>query len=377
MRINPPISKKPQNKWAWIWFAYTGFLFIDPILEPSRYLWLGSLAVFFVFVGIMWGYIRAMDEGHPARFWMIAATFALGLITFPWNQGGSTFFVYSAAFLPFAVVPLRKIFSIFFALVLLVFTEGAIFHYQPGFLHLSWPNTLIAIFLMTIIGGGNVFFAQQRRADCQLRAAQDENLALAAVAERERIARDLHDVLGHTLSVIVLKAELASRLIARREASDHARAATEIADVERIARTALAEVREAIGGYRARGLAAEIEAARRTLDAAGVTLILDSDTTAAAHLSAAEETALSLALREAVTNIVRHARATTCSLRFITEDHRRRLVVEDNGEHIITREGNGLRGMRERIESLGGHLSLESDHGTRLLIELPLRPEAL
>jgi two-component system sensor histidine kinase DesK len=378
MTTNESITKtnKNKNKWAWMWFAYTGFLFIDPLVNPSRYLWLGTLAVFFVFVGIMWGYIRAVDEGHPARFWMIAATFALGLITFPWNQGGSTFFVYSAAFLPFTFEPLRRVFSLFLVEAFLVLAEGAFFHYQPGIFHLSWANIFVAIFLMIVIGGGNVFFAQQRRADCQLRAAQDENLALAAVAERERIARDLHDVLGHTLSVVVLKAELAGRLIQRQNPSDHIRAAAEIADVERIARTALSEVREAIGGYRTRGLAAEIESARLTLDAASVALTLDSDSATVAHLSAPEETALSLALREAVTNIVRHSRATECRLRFITENRQRRLIVEDNGEHAFVREGNGLRGMRERIESLGGRLSLERDHGTRVLIELPLREPA-
>jgi two-component system sensor histidine kinase DesK len=376
MTTREPISKKRENKWAWAWFAYTGFLFIDPLVEPSRYLWIATLAVFFVFFTIMWGYIRAVDEGHPARFWIIAATFALGLITFPWNQGGSTFFVYAAAFLPFTFVSLRRVFSLFFAEVLLVLAEGAIYHAVPGYFHISWPQTFVSIFLMTVVGGGNVFFAQQRRADCQLREAQNENLALAAVAERERIARDLHDVLGHTLSVVVLKAELASRLIHRDDPSDHARAAAEIADVERIARTALAEVREAIGGYRTRGLGAEIEAARLTLDAAGVTLILDSAATSTANLSAAEETALSLALREAVTNIVRHSRASTCRLRFITEDNHRRLIVEDNGQHATSREGNGLRGMRERIESLGGQLFLERENGTRLLIDLPLREPA-
>jgi len=376
MTASEPISKKRQNKWAWIWFAYTGFLFIDPILSSSLYLWLGTLAVFSAFVGVMWGYIRAVDEGHPARFWMIAATFALGLITFPWNQGGSTFFVYAAAFLPFTFVSLRKVFSFFFAEVVLVLVEGAVFHAVAGYLHIPWVQTFVAIFLMTVIGGGNVFFAQQRRAECQLRAALDENLALAAVAERERIARDLHDVLGHTLSVVVLKAELAGRLINRHDPSDHVRAATEIADVERIARNALAEVREAIGGYRARGLGAEIEAARLTLDAAGVTLVLDTASASAANLSAPEEIALSLALREAVTNIVRHSCATTCRLGFATEANQRRLVIEDNGQHATSREGNGLRGMRERIESLGGRLSLERDNGTRLLIELPIREPA-
>ena len=368
-----------RNNWAWLWFCYTGFIFIKPLMVPSINLWVGTMAAFIIFICIMWGFIRSTDEGVPTRYWMIGATFLLGLVCFPWNQGGSTFFVYAAAFLPFTIASVRSVLWLFLIETLIILGEGYLFTVNKphGFFYVGWDNTLIAIFLVLIIGGGNIFFAQQKRADCQLRAAQDENLALAAVAERERIARDLHDVLGHTLSVIVLKAELAGRLINRNDPTDHMRAATEIADVERIARTALSEVREAIGGYRSRGLAAEIEAARLTLDAASVTLTLDSDSAPVAHLSAAEETALSLALREAVTNIVRHSRATTCRLRFTTEDGQRRLIVEDNGEHAITREGNGLRGMRERIESLGGQLFLERDHGTRLLIALPLRSETV
>jgi two-component system, NarL family, sensor histidine kinase DesK len=367
--------QKIQNKWAWLWLAYTAFLFIAPLVEPSRALWFCTLAVFAAFLGVFAAFVRCSNEGKSVRVWMIGATFALGLIAFPWNPGACTFFVYTAAFLPFTIVSIPRVFLGFLIEALFILGEGYIFHAHRGFLHIYWPNTFIAIFLTIVIGGGNIFFAQQKRADRQLRAAQDENLALAAVAERERIARDLHDVLGHTLSVIVLKAELANRLIGRDDTSDHQRAAVEIADVERIARTALAEVREAIGGYRSRGLTAEIEAARLTLDAAGVTLLLDSAPSSGAQLSAAEETALALALREAVTNIVRHARATICRLRFVTDMGRRGLIVEDNGAHAIAREGNGLRGMRERIESLGGQLILEHDHGTRLLIELPLRAQ--
>jgi two-component system sensor histidine kinase DesK len=306
---------------------------------------------------------------------MIVATFLLGLITFPWNQGGSTFFVYAACFIPFTFPSIRKVLAFFALETGLILAEGAYFHAVRGFFHVSWPNTCIAIFLIIVIGGGNIFFAEQKRAECKLRAAQDENSALAAVAERERIARDLHDVLGHTLSVITLKAELASRLLAQNTDATVARAAAEIADVEQLARTSLSEVREAITGYRARGLGAEIEAARRTLDAAGVTLILEqADDQTGNALSAQEETVLALALREAVTNIVRHARATTCTLRFITPANgsARRLIIEDNGETAeAPREGNGLRGMRTRIESIGGNLELESDHGTRLRITLP------
>jgi two-component system, NarL family, sensor histidine kinase DesK len=368
-------SKLRRPNWAWIWLAYTGFLFIEPILEPNRYLWLGTLAAFAIFLGLFVVYVRATDDGQSIRFWMIAATFALGLVTFPWNQGASTFFVYAAAFLPFSMESTRRVLLLFLFECMVILAEGYFFNfYAPhGPFHIGWPNTFIAIFLVFIIGGGNIFFAEQKRADCKLRAAQQENLTLAAVAERERIARDLHDVLGHTLSVIVLKAELAGRLISL----DPVRATAEISDVERTARTALADVREAIGGYRARGLAAEIESARLTLDAAGVTLLAENDSTNTAALSPQEETALSLALREAVTNIVRHACATTCRLHFITDADRRSLLVEDDGQHAIAREGNGLRGMRERIESVGGHFSIERgiahNRGTRLIIELPLR----
>jgi two-component system sensor histidine kinase DesK len=357
--------------------AYTGFLLIQPLVEPSRNLWLGTIACLIVFFSIFWKFFFAADQAQPTRFWMIGATFILGLAVFPWNRGASTFFIYAAAFLPFTIESSRRVVALILIECVAILAEGALFTVATpyGPFNVGWPNTLIAIFLVVVIGGGNIYFAEQRRAECRLRAALEENVTLAAVAERERIARDLHDVLGHTLSVIVLKAELAGRLVA----IDPARAVAEMEDVERTSRAALAEIREAIGGYRSRGLAAEIVAARRTLDAAGVTLVAESKPDRESF-SPQEETALALALREAVTNIVRHARATTCRLRFVSEAGHRRIVVEDDGQHAVVREGNGLRGMRERIESVGGHFSLErgiaQNQGTRLTIELSHRAAA-
>ncbi len=107
MNGSDTISKKRNQKWAWIWIAYSGFLFIDPILEPNPRLWIGTLTVFSIFLGIFAGYVRSTDKGHPLRYWMIASTFVLGLLTFPWNGGGSTFFIYAAAFLPFAIKSIR------------------------------------------------------------------------------------------------------------------------------------------------------------------------------------------------------------------------------------------------------------------------------
>jgi two-component system sensor histidine kinase DesK len=377
MSANESNSQRRQNRWAWMWLAYTGFLLIQPLLEPNRNLWLGTIACLIVFFGIFWRFFYTAGPALPTRLWMVGATFILGLAVFPWNRGASTFFIYAAALLPFIIESSRQVVAFILFECVAILAEGAFFTVSThdGPFYVGWPNTFIAIFLVVVIGGGNIYFAEQKRAECKLRAALEENVTLAAVAERERIARDLHDVLGHTLSVIVLKAELAGRLVSL----DPARAAAEMADVERTSRAALAEIREAIGGYRSRGLTAEIDAARRTLDAAGVTLLAESKPDRESF-SPQEETALALALREAVTNIVRHARATNCRLRFVSEAGKRRLVVEDDGQHPLVREGNGLRGMRERIESLGGHFSLEcgivQNHGTRLTIELPQRETA-
>jgi len=367
----PPQTDKPKKYLAYFWLSYCGFIFIEPVTEPSVSIWVATLISFAVFLFIFSRYIRCIDTGSTKANSLIFATVILGLLSLPWNGGTSTYFVYAAGFIAFNVVSIPRVFLLLIAESLSIVAEHFLFPTHRVFFHtafhVNWPNTIFAILLIFIVGVSNIFFAQQKRSDTKLRMAQEEIEALAALAERERIARDLHDVLGHNLSVITLKAELAGRLLQ----NDPDRAATEIAEVESLARIALSEVREAIGGYRARGLAAEIESARRTLDAAGVTLIAEMPHEKNSTLNAAEETVLALAVREAVTNIVRHAKATQCKLRFVTEGGRRKLLVEDNGAHGTMREGNGLRGMRERVESIGGKLSLQRDRGTTLLIELP------
>src|ERR1039458_73541 len=140
------------------------------------------------------------------------------------------------------------------------------------------------------IGAGNIFFAERNRMNCELRKANEEIENLAKVAERERIARDLHDVLGNTLSVITLKSELAGKLIER----DPERAGKEIREVEQISRQALTDVRDAIRGYRSKGLVAELAQAKTTLETAGLAVQCDAATTV--KLPAMQESVLSLAV---------------------------------------------------------------------------------
>jgi two-component system sensor histidine kinase DesK len=342
---------------GYIWIAYSVFFFVEPILRRQLRYWLICLAIYAIFLAIYVGVMRARST--RLRYVLLAAFYLLGLVSMPINSGSSGFFVYSAAFLPFVVVSVPTVVSIMVAQCLGIAIQGLLLHFNP-------ITVLVGMFFTAPVGTSNIFVAQQRRSQYKLRMAHDQIEQLAALAERERIARDLHDVLRHTLSVIVLKSELAGRLMER----DPERAAHEIADVEKTARTALKEVREAIGGYRSQGLAAEVEMARNTLQTAGVALACES---ALPKLTAAEETVLCLALREAVTNIVRHAHATQCRMRFTTtEDRFHSLQVQDDGPYPIKQEGNGLRGMRERVQSLGGRFSISSEHGTTLVVELPV-----
>lgn len=358
-------TRRRMDRGDLFWLAYLVFFFIDPLFRRSLVYWVECLGIAAIFIALYVALFRI--KRVEFRVACVAGMYLLGALTFPMNGSAITFFIYAAALLPFVIPSARTVLSCLFVEALLVLAEGWwLMHRNPS--HANLWNSLFAVFFIAVVGGSNIFFAQKQRADCKLRMAQEEIEALAAVAERERIARDLHDVLGHTLSVIVLKAELAGRLLARGE--DTSRAMQEIADVERTARSALAEVRETIGGYRARGLAAEMEAARNALAAAGVRLEVEGSP-ASGTLRPAEETVLALALREAVTNVVRHAQARNCKLRFTVQNGRHSLAIEDDGQHTALHEGNGLRGMRERVESLGGTLRLERQHGTRLLIELP------
>jgi two-component system sensor histidine kinase DesK len=338
--------------------AYSVFFFVEPILRGQLRFWLLCLAIYGIFVAIYVSYMRTRSA--KLRYVLLAAFYLLGMVSLPINSGSTGFFIYSAAFLPFIVASVPTVVAIMVAQCLGIAIQGLLMHINP-------IAIVVTMFMLGVVGTSNIFVAQQKRSQYKLRRAHAEIEQLAALAERERIARDLHDVLGHTLSVIVLKSELAGRLMER----DPQRAAQEISEVEKTARTALKEVREAIGGYRSQGLAAEVEMARNTLQTAGVALACES---ALPKLTAEEETVLCLALREAVTNIVRHAHATQCRMRFATtEDRFHSLLVEDDGPNAIKQEGNGLRGMRERVQSLGGRFSIRNEHGTSLLVELPVR----
>jgi two-component system sensor histidine kinase DesK len=358
MRLLP---KNRDHGWApYTWLVYYCFFLLNPILNHAGWKeWLatglGTVAFLTLYFSFFW--IRC-----PWNLLNVAGMLLLGVGFSPFNQGASTFFIFAAAFIPFAVEKESTALKLL-AIVLAVITL------DWWLLHLSGWFLFYGGGLSTVVGAGNIYFAQRNRANERLRKANEEIEHLAKVAERERIARDLHDVLGHTLSVIILKSELAGKLIDH----DPERAKAEIADVEQTSRAALTDVRSTIRGYRAHSLEAELKQAKATLETAGVTMKSESE---AVPLTPAQESVVALVVREAVTNVVRHAQARNCHLRLLPVNGNCRIEIQDDGRGGSAIEGNGLRGMRERIEALGGTLERENRVGTRLSIEFPLTPKA-
>jgi two-component system, NarL family, sensor histidine kinase DesK len=353
------IIKDKDHGWTpLLWVVYLGFFFIDPVMShASLRIWLLDLAGATVFLFLYFG-LFALESPRTAIH--IGGMVLLGMLFLPINGGACTFFIFASAMLPFSVKTQTAAFLGLAIVAIVGAIEGLLLHLN------GWTLFYAAVFPM-IIGAGNTVFAERNRMNRKLRKANEEIEHLAKVAERERIARDLHDVLGHTLSVITLKSELAGKLMDR----DPQRAAQEIHEVEEISRQALSDVRDAIRGYRSHGLLAELARAKSTLETAGLTV--ECDAAASVNIPAMQESILSLAVREAVTNIVRHAHARTCRMRLEQQNGSCRLQISDDGRGCNGNEGNGLRGMRERVEMVGGTLQRIGASGTTVTITLPLK----
>ena len=346
------------------WTPYAWLVYSIPFLintfdsrNASRGMLAANLLAYAVFLVLYftgyWVYGRKLVA-------VITAMTLLGFLTTPFNPFGTSLFIYAAAMVAF-IDPNRPR-LLYLGIYLAVVAAYGLLTDQRAWFYI--PATGFG----ALVGGVNIHYAQVWVSNARLRMAHSEIEHLAKVAERERIARDLHDVLGHTLSVIALKSELAGKLVER----DPARAAREIQEVNDVARDALSQVRSAVTGYRAAGLSAEFEAMRKAFHSAGVKLDLEAEPV---PLPPTHENTLALVLREASTNVLRHAHAKTCRVRLVHRNQVALLEIVDDGRGGDAREGNGLLGMRERVVALGGSLVRDGRSGMRLEITLPLSPE--
>lgn len=231
------------------------------------------------------------------------------------------------------------------------------------------PSALNAIINSVLVGGVGIGARLLWQSYVELLAAREEIARLAVSEERLRFARDLHDLLGQSLAVLVLKSELVAKQV---PADTGEPTRQELRDLARVARKSLNDVREAAAGYRRPSLSMEIGNARTALRAAGIGLRVEDSL---GRVAAEQDSVLAWCVREGVTNVLKHSGAQKCVLRLSREDGNARLEVVDDGRGMgaLDGDGIGLVGLRERVELAGGTFDVRSEPsgGLRLRVDLP------
>jgi two-component system sensor histidine kinase DesK len=346
---------------SWVLFAVpTAVAILASGFDPPQ----EAAAFGFAVWGALWAWIwlRAAGRNHNAEvFGLVAITVILILFTLLQPQPGGTFLVFSFI-VAGACFPLRRALWIMGGLSLLQVALAVIRLTDLA----TVLNNLINSILVGGVGVGARLLWQSYR---ELVAAREEIARLAVSEERLRFSRDLHDLLGQSLAVLVLKSELvAKQLPADADETTH----QELRDIARVARKSLNDVREAASGYRRPSLAMEVGNARNALRAAGIGLRVE-DTLG--RVAAEQDSVLAWCLREGVTNVLRHSGAKTCVLRLSRVDGDAALELVDDGRGAASLDGGGmgLVGLRERVELAGGKFEVgtEPEAGIRLRVILP------
>ncbi len=362
------MSEAPQDPWdrygwvmAAIWLIFLAYPVVAAATSDTGWVWrvVGVALIVMYAVVYLHGFIRlpaacgdkertALGVRHLA---VMLSLIALASLVIGWNALGMTPFIVSFAMF---TLPLRWAGAVYGTTLL-------------GVLGLPLLAGLFAelFFFGIIVGGVGFATGVIRLFDDRQADHKEASTQIAIASERERVARDVHDVLGHSLTVISLKAELAERLLDADGSTAAARA--EVRQIHDLSRQALAEVRSTVGGLRIARLADEVVAARAVLADASIEASLPDDLSV---VDPRHRIVLAWSLREAVTNVVRHSGAAHCTVEVGPDE----LVVTDDGRGLNGfREGNGIRGLRERVEAAGGTLTLgrgPQDAGSRLAVHL-------
>ena len=352
------MEERPYFYLLYILFYFTPWFFVAPSLT-NIVIGIGATGVF---AGV---YLYAMARSTVWALSAAAFALVLALGLTPFNGMSGTFGIYAVA-LCSSIRPGRRA---------LYAMAGALSIYLIGSLFLTYgpPDVPISPFEIAITGFISVMaglaswagFNTSERMDIRERRLRLD-AELAAARERERIARDLHDVLGHTLTTIAVKSDLAARLLG----SNDVAARREIEEIRDASRATLKEVRAAVAGMHRTTIDAELDRARSALDSAGIALTVSGDM---GVLPSPQASALGLALREAVTNVLRHSGAKTVQVTLSENVQTFEITVEDDGGGDAPTPGGGLTGMRRRLETLGGELDIcRGQSGVRLSMRLPL-----
>ncbi|OIV37343.1 hypothetical protein BIV57_11405 [Mangrovactinospora gilvigrisea] len=382
----PLMGRRPENtrerltkvSWMLIWMLYLVQVIADLVSRPmsgweQALGWVGLV----VFVGayialVMYGPDqRRRAVAYPLIGAMLASAVATSLVL---GEHWLPLFIYVSVCFGAALRPPYSVLGNLGCAGLVIVC---------GLLNGSDTGTITALTITAALSGlAMIGLRRLIETNRELQAARATIASMAATEERLRLARDLHDLLGHSLSLITLKSELAGRLLPDRPEA----AAGQVADIEKVSRQALVDVREAVSGYRRATVDGELASAKDAMRSAGIiaTVAPELDRLAAdghPRLAPDRAGALAWALREAATNAVRHSGAARCTLGIEAWDDRIAVVVTDDGEGApsdAASPGNGLRGLEERLLLVDGTLETgpgPRGRGFRLRASVPLLPE--
>jgi two-component system, NarL family, sensor histidine kinase DesK len=390
--VAEPYTPGTGSRWRWLFSGVWLVYLIQPVSDLFHHggaLWIAGGLVLVAAFCVIYMPLLMYHEDRPrlALAGLVTIAALAGLACVIYGSGWTPLWIYvsAAGGMVLASVATRQ--AAFFGVLVIT----ACYLFFSWISHFGLGNTLAVALPVLLIGLAMIGFRLQMRLMHELAQARETVAKLAANEERLRLARDMHDLTGQSLSMITLKSELAAKRLSKLSASAERDAVlTELDDIGRVSRQTLHDIREAVSGYRRPTLAIEVITARNALEAAGVGLDDDPELTLrSGTFDPDTEAVLAWCLREAVTNVIRHSRARHCRIRLTERPGELSLEVADDG-HGFTRPdeddqpgsaspaGSGLRGVSERLSAVGGSLSLgpaTNGHGFRLAATVPATAE--
>ncbi|MEC4726843.1 sensor histidine kinase [Shewanella sp. D64] len=345
-----------EDKFSWIYLINLVFYFIPLVLNGMPAWKIGlSLSVLIPFI---YCYFWAYRSPRNKAITPILAMVSLAALITPINPGSLSLFTFAGFFIGF-YYPLNRALLGFLALIALL----GLLNVVIGFNHYYF----VGYGSMLIASIGLIGIARRKQVETQSneRQSQAEISQLATMLERERIARDLHDIMGHNLSSISLKAELAEKLLDKNELTQ---AQVQLKELNQIARDSLSQIRQTVSGYKHKGLTSSVMLLCQTLRDKGLSVSLEGDIP---QLKPKVETQIILSLTELCNNVIRHSQADHCAIRFSESATEISLNVADNGKADAIKEGNGLNGIKERLAEFQGRLDYSLNQGSNFSITIP------
>ena len=354
-----PIAKTGAAKWSYFSLVFSMFYFFNILASFDRFTNNQLMIALVIYISFIILFIKAIRSTGKSVLWPIIAIILLSALGASINPGTNALFGYAAFFSGYYF--LRK-----YAVMLLILNITAQISsalildlFSPYFLGPSLACSL-SLFVYGV-------FSQKEYIHVCLQEKKNQQIEqLAAIAERERIARDMHDLLGHSLSSLALKSELAEKL-ANKEQFDAAK--KEMSEVAALARQTLSEVRFAVTGLKLKGLKGSLLKLTNELKNMKFDTQCYID---ASNLPPMVESTLIMLSKEWITNILRHSKGDSVSIAVSVEANNVKLNIGDNGQIANMEAGNGIDGMRSRVNELGGTIMIQHEQGVKLEVVIPL-----